>query len=182
MMFITKNKTDEGDAVINSVFNKTGIATTYYSNPGFQEGAILALVEGFKNGWFKDYDWVVRLNPDVLIKNDTFILASMADKNVSGIFVDCLDTPCPAGRGCPGRQIHTDFFAIRPKAVSLDAVLAVNETIAERMATKAFSGIVKNKADAWLPGTDPNKGNCRVKGATSPVVHDHNLLGTCPPV
>ena len=78
-----------------------------------------------------------------MIKNDTFILDTMADSSISGIFVDCLDRPCPAGRGCASRHIHTDFFAIRTSAVSLDAILATNEGNAELMAMKAFSEIVK---------------------------------------
>lgn len=175
MMFITNNKTYGDDAFIDSVFGKTGINVVYASNPGYQAGAILALVEGFQHGWFQEYDWVVRVNPDVLIKNDSSILVSMADVSVSGIFVDCLDRPCPAGRGCSSRHIHTDFFAIRPSSVPLEAVLYTNETNAERMAIKAFSGIVKVREDAWLPGTGPQRGDCRVKGAASPVVHDHDL-------
>ena len=180
MMFITKEKKSDGDdEYIKSIFNKTGIATVFVSNPGYQEGAILALVEGFKNGWFEDYDWVIRVNPDVLIRNDTFILASMADESISGIFVDCQDKPCPSGRGCSDRIIHTDFFAVRPSAVSLGELRHINETSAEPMATKAFSGIVQNEADAWLPSTGPQRGHCRVKGAESPVVHDHMLLASC---
>lgn len=122
---------------------------------------------------------MIRVNPDVLIRNDTFIRASMADKSISGIFADCYDRPCPAGRGCSDRLIHTDFFAIRPNAVSLDALLSTNETNAEHMATKAYSGIVKSKADAWLPGAGPHRRFCKVSGATSPVVHDHELSSSC---
>jgi hypothetical protein len=166
------------ETFIESVFARTGITTFFTSNPGYNEGAILALVKGFQNGWFEKYDWVVRVNPDVLIKNDTFILASMADKSINGIFVDCLDRPCPAGRGCFNRHMHSDFFAIRPSAVTLDALLNNYDANAERMTIKAFSGIVDKKTDAWLPGTGPQRGLCRVNGATSPVVHDH-LLSSC---
>ncbi len=39
-------------------------------------GAIKAFKEafgskGFQEGWFKDYDWVIRLNPDVLFMDDS---------------------------------------------------------------------------------------------------------------
>ena len=140
MMFVTRNNTNDGEerrrhhALINSVFNKTGIAIVFVSNPGYQVGAILALVEGYKHGWFEDYDWVIRVNPDVLIRNDTFILASMAVDSVHGIFVDCHDKLCPTGRGCSSRHVHTEIFAIRPRAISLDALLHVSETNAEDMA------------------------------------------------
>ena len=178
-MFVTKDKKGDGDeAFIESVFARTGITTFFTSNPGLNEGAILTLVNGFQNGWFEKCDWVTWVNPNVLIKNDTFILASMAEKSINGIFVDCLDRPCPSGRGCSNRRMHSDFFAIRPSAVTLDAQFDHYDTNAERMTIKAFSGIVDNKADAWLPGTGPQRGLCRVTGATSPVVHDH-LLSSC---
>jgi hypothetical protein len=138
----------------------------------------MSVTRAVESGCFEKYDWVVRVDAEVLIKNDTFITASMTDISMNGIFVDCLDRPCPAGRGRSKRYIHTDFFAIRPSAVSADALLSINETNAERMAIKAFSGIVESKTDAWLPGTGPHRGECRVTGTTSPVVHDH-LLSSC---
>ena len=97
---------------------------------------------------------MIRVNPDVLIRNDTFILASMADESISGIFVDYLDKPCPSGRGCSDRIIHTDFFAVRPSAVSLGELRHINETGAETMATKAFSGIVQNGRTPGYPAPD----------------------------
>ena len=43
---------------------------------GKEPGAIKAFKEafgskGFQEGWFKDYDWVIRLNPDVLFMDDS---------------------------------------------------------------------------------------------------------------
>jgi hypothetical protein len=181
MMFVTserrRSKIDMD--LITSIFSRTGIAVHVRPNPGYQEGAVLALVEAYKNGWFEGYDWVVLVNPDVLIRNDTFLLESMANDNISGIFVDCLDKPCLNERICSDRQIHTDFFAIRPSAVSRDQVLKLDNRHAESMATAAFSGIVRNGTDAWLPGTGPHRGYCRVAGESSPVVHDHSNLWTC---
>lgn len=160
--------------LIHSVFAKPDVAIQMRPNPGYQEGAILALVEAYRNRWFEDYDWVVRVNPDVVIRDDTFLLQTMEDDSVSGIFDDCLEKACPAGRKCVDRLIHTDFFAIRPSAISRDEVLRLASTNAENMATQAFSGIVRNGSDAWLPNTGPHHGECRVMGKLSPVVHDHN--------
>jgi hypothetical protein len=106
--------------LIHSVFAKPDVAIQMRPNPGYQEGAILALVEAYRNRWFEDYDWVVRVNPDVVIRDDTFLLQTMEDDSVSGIFDDCLEKACPAGRKCVDRLIHTDFFAIRPSAISRD--------------------------------------------------------------
>lgn len=179
-MFVTTDKKEDVDVgLINSVFARPGIAIHTLYNPGYQAGAIMALVEGFRNNWFAGYDWVIRVNPDVLIRNDTFISTQMHDPRVSGIFDDCKDLPCPAGNRCLDRTIHTDFFAIRSSAISLDELLRINVTHAEKMATEAFSGIVKNGADSWLPGTGPHNRKCRVIGYASPVIHDHNIFKKC---
>ena len=184
-MFVTSGQGAAGTpvdtALITSAFAQAGKAITIHErpNPGYQEGAVLALVEGFRNGWFEGYDWVVRLNPDVLVRNDTFLVETMQDDAVSGIFVDCYDKPCPGGRKCVDRQVHTDFFAIRPGAVSRDLVLKLDGRHAEAMATAAFSGIVKNGSDAWVPGTGPHRGFCRVSGEFSPVIHDHARIWSC---
>ena len=185
MMFVTSGQGAAGKRVdtafIMSLFSQAGKAIAIHErpNPGYQEGAVLALVEGYRHGWFEGYDWVVRLNPDVLVRNDTFLLETMQDGGVAGIFVDCLDKPCPGGRKCVDRQIHTDFFAIRPGAVSRDLILKLDNGHAEAMATAAFSGIVKNGLDVWVPGTGPHRGFCRVTGEFSPVIHDHAHALSC---
>ena len=43
-----------------------------------QMGAILALSEAEARGWFDGYDWVVRLNPDVIVSEDRFLRTHMA--------------------------------------------------------------------------------------------------------
>jgi hypothetical protein len=181
MIFATETEgVRVNETLVRSVFATHGITVHASPNPGYQGGAILALVEGFRNGWFQDYEWLVRVNPDVLIRNDTFLLSSMGNDGVNGIFVDCKDRQCPAGNKCTSRRIHTDFFAVRPKAVELEAVLNVGDfTNAESMATKIFSGIVKNGSDVWLPDTGPHKGHCRVVGQSSPVIHSHSYLRAC---
>ena len=73
-------------------------------NPGYQQGAIQAVVDGFgpkghQEKWFDGYDWVVRLNPDVLILQDEWLHETMLNSSVDGIFGEC-----------KGGQIHTDFL------------------------------------------------------------------------
>lgn len=58
-------------------------------NPGFQEGAMLAMHEGVARGWFAPYEWVVRLNPDVLILDDEWIVQQMGDPNVDALLMRC---------------------------------------------------------------------------------------------
>ena len=142
-------------------------------NPGYQEGAILAITEAIENHWFDKYDWVIRVNPDVLIRDDTFLLERFGDSRIHSIFVDCLDRDCPAGNRCADSMIHTDFFAVRPNAISLSAVRETKQDNAELMITGVFSSIVKDGADSWVPGAGPHRGYCRVEGKGSPVIHSH---------
>ena len=150
------------------------------NNPGYQEGANLALKEAATHGWFHGYDWVVKVNPDVLIYNDTWILDTMTqDQNASGIFVDCFD-----GNGGK-RLIQTDFFSIRPEAFPEEPfrnMLNLAEN-AERTATSFFSQSISNGTDRWLPDIGQMHLICRVgweRGWGSPVLHSHEFLNDCP--
>ena len=181
MMFITESEGEKPNmARINSVFAGVGITVHSTGNPGWQQGAILALTEAIENHWFDKYDWVVRLNPDVLIRNDSFLLERFEDSRIHGVFVDCLDQECPTGNKCTDRKIHTDFFAVRPNDISPSAVRETKQDNAERMITEAFSSIVKDGADSWVPGAGPHRANCRVSGKSSPVIHTHDY-GTIHP-
>lgn len=81
--------------------------------PKLQRGANLGVARGFVRGWFDDYDWLIRINPDVLIRNSTFLRTIMLqddadhdDNLIEGIFQPC--TP---------EKVHTDFFAVRPRVL-----------------------------------------------------------------
>lgn len=80
----------------------------------FQTGANLGPKLAFQQGWFLQqqdeeneddyYDWVIRINPDVLIRRSFWLRTVMKNPNIHAILVDCQT-----------KRIHTDFFAIRPK-------------------------------------------------------------------
>ena len=75
-----------------------------------QMGAILALSEAEARGWFDGYDWVVRLNPDVIVSEDRFLRTHMARDGIDAVLAFC-------GRSSPSRttsRVHTDFMAWRP--------------------------------------------------------------------
>jgi hypothetical protein len=74
-------------------------------------GANLGLQLGFREGWFDGYDWLIRINPDVLIRNSTWIVRQLHDPTADGIFVDCGDNRSYLNRTT---KFHTDFFAVRP--------------------------------------------------------------------
>lgn len=181
MVFATGFK-ETSVQLLRAVFQYQLVSIKQYPNPGYQEGAILAINEAFKYGWFRGYDWVVRLNPDVIILNDTWLLQTMQDVNVDGIFVDCHGALCPAKRMCTSALIHTDFFAIRPCAITAEMtempILDVM-TKAELKTTFLFRSITMSGRDRWLPGTEHRRISghpiCRVGGNFSPVTHDHNL-------
>jgi hypothetical protein len=176
MMFITESQGQKANmTLINSVFAETGISVHSTENPGYQEGAILAFTEAIENHWFDKYDWVIRVNPDVLIRDDTFLLERFGDSRIHGIFVDCLNRDCPTGNRCTDSMIHTDFFAVRPNAILLNAVRESKQNNAERMITEVFSSIVRDGADDWVPGAGPHGLECRVVGNSSPVIHTHDF-------
>jgi len=133
------------------------------NNPGYQEGAMKAAHVGFSSGWFRGYDWVIRVNPDVVIYDESLVWPLMEKAENWGVFVACYED-CEDHSGCAPNQTHTDFFAVRPSRVPRDAFAdwptAHN---AERQATAAFKDIYAAKADVYLPWHSPSL-ICRVTG------------------
>jgi hypothetical protein len=148
-------------------------------NPGYHQGANLPLKEAATYGWFHSYDWVVRINPDVLIYNDTWMLDVMKnDHNASAILVDCLDRRT-------NKHPHTDFFANRSTAFPEDSYRNLADlSIGPELVAKMFFGpIITEGRVRWLPDTGLHKGMCRVgtwKKWGSPVIHSHDFLQKCP--
>jgi len=164
--------------LLKSVFPAQSNVTLYEAdNPGYQKGAMLAVDFALERNWFAGYDWVIRLNADVIIRNDTWFLETMRDDTADGIFVDCMDKRCPARRRCQSAHIHTDFFAVRPRAFKVDPSLA-GVTNAEVKSTAMFRPIVLAGRDRWVPNT-AQRASCRVRGEKSPVIHDHEYLKSC---
>ena len=140
---------------------------------GYQKGAIQAIVEAENQGWIKDYDWVIRVNLDVIIRNDTWLLIQMHNTHVNGIFVDCFSRAC--SQKCVQNVVHSDFFAFRPKAMPDGRFEYARKRMngnAERHATLAFREIVTSGTDAWLPNSR-QKGFCRVIHSDVIHIHDH---------
>jgi len=146
-----------------------------HDNPGYQEGANLALKEAaIHPDWFTGYDWIVRINPDVLIYNDTWILDIMTnDPNAASILVDCL-----------GGMVQTDFMAFRPESFPREhyANMPNLGANAEQTATSYFAEHITNGGVRWLQGHINQTGICRVgyQNPSAPVIHDHEFLDHCP--
>lgn len=179
MLFISSNENSSTMDLVRSVFKNNTLLVKIYQNPGYQEGAILAIDEALTHSWFADYEWVVRVNPDVILRNESSLLQYMSDSQVDGIFVDCYVRPCPAERAYTEALISTDFFAIRPNAVVVNHTLLAGIKHAEAKATQLFKAITQSGKDRWLPKTELQHGICRVIGKASPVIHDHGLIHVC---
>ncbi len=112
-VFLTppENEREKAKQILNETFKDQSLA--YHDHPLIekQAGAIHALTLAATEGWFDGYDWIVRVNPDVIIRNDTFMLdVMMNDPEATGILIDCSNTTGT-------HLMHTDFFAIKPAAL-----------------------------------------------------------------
>ena len=148
-------------------------------NLGYQRGAILALEEALKNGWFNGYDWVIRLNPDVIIRNDTWIRETMNDPNVDGIFVKCSGWNETHD---DFTKIHTDFSIFRPTALSASTAsqhASFPPLNAESVFTAKVEPILASGRYKFLQGADWSGRVCKVRGKQSPVIHQHDYLRFC---
>jgi hypothetical protein len=149
--------------LIESVFSRNRIFVHEEPNPGYHQGAILGLKLAGEYGWFDNYDWVIRSNPDVLIKNETEILNILLDPDIDGIFMNCY-TP-------PFVRLHTDWSAFRPRALPQNPFTS-SIVYAEEAFTEDMQPILESEKFAWLPFSyTDSPGSCRVVGDV--VVHLH---------
>jgi hypothetical protein len=157
------------------------VTVKLYKNPGHMEGAIQAMIDPFVDDvtWFDGYDWVIRLNMDVLIRHDTWLIRTMIDPTMNGIFHDCVNPPTYGSR--PKPVLHTDFYAFRRSAINLNMVRHAKHESAEWHMTQAFRNIYDSKQFAYLIGAaNPVHGYCRIVGLKCPVIHLHELSDACP--
>jgi hypothetical protein len=176
ILYATEVPTPEQLAMLP--FRKTTIKL--YNNTGYSEGAIQAMVDPFVENvtWFDDYDWVIRLNPDVVIRNDTWLIQTMLNTSIDGIFHDCLNRKSYANSTT---DFHTDFYAFRPSAVELERVRNTNQQYAENHMSDAFRNFFDSGRFAYVDGANnSHPGMCRIEGPDSPVIHHHDLWMACP--
>ena len=68
--------------ILKSLRRFRKVRVEYFNDGGYQQGAIQAMLDPFKHNWFEGYDWVIRLNPDVLIRDDTWFRQIMVNESV----------------------------------------------------------------------------------------------------
>lgn len=127
-------------------FPNRNITIRFIENPGYQAGAIKSMVDGYRQGWFAPYDWVIRLNGDTVIYDDTRLAAFMQESNCSAVLSNCarsLQDPV---------KVMSDFFAFRPDRVDystwgLDWWSRLN---AEHWTTEAFQAVIDLRNHRWI--------------------------------
>lgn len=131
-----------------------------------------ALSNAARAGWFSGYDWIIRVNPDVIIRNDTWMLDTMrSEPDVTGLLINCRNSTT-------SYKIHTDFFAIKPAALPTDAfTTVVNDAAGLPNAENSFTHdlqdtILKKGNMWWIPGAKPANTACRAGSMRDPITTD----------
>jgi hypothetical protein len=149
------------------------------TNIGYQEGAVQAMVDPFVDevSWFDGYDWVIKLNPDVLVREDTWLIQTMLDSSIDVIVHECLSH----NKHSLNPTFHSDFIAFRPNAVDRERLLQTARSHAEHHITNTFRHLYDQKRFAYVEGgKNVMEGACRIAGLHSPVLHVHELANFCP--
>jgi hypothetical protein len=133
-----------------------------------QQGAIQAMVRPFEKGWFTNYDWVLRVNPDVLIRDDTWLQQQIYAEEGGNGPDDASSTPtqmaprvaglvhnCGGGKNTLASsstnssfyKFNTDFTAFRPQALNatcfVDPIINPRDNAEMHMTRGLFlSGVV----------------------------------------
>lgn len=156
------------------VFGGTaGVRVMHLGEAGHQDGSMLAMRRAEEGKWFEDYDWVIRVNPDVLIKNDTWLLQTMRDDTVDAIL-----SYCRLGRDQRRKPaIMTDFTIFRPRAIKPGSYSnTTSYKYAELQANAAFMDVVDAKRHRSIPHTSRNLA-CRINSPS--VFHSHDTVDYC---
>jgi hypothetical protein len=120
---------------------------------------------------------VIRVNPDVLIRDDRWLMETMLNTSVDIIVHECVST----NKYTTQPFLHTDFFAFRPKAIDRDILLQADRSHAETHFTDVVRHLYNAGRYAYVEGgKNELEGHCRIAGVNSPVLHVHELSQFCP--
>mmetsp|Transcript_1367 Transcript_1367/g.2972 ORF Transcript_1367/g.2972 Transcript_1367/m.2972 type:complete len:344 (-) Transcript_1367:163-1194(-) len=167
-----EEKREEAIDVVKATFENNPLTVYLRENQAYATGAVMAMHEAMASNFFDGYDWVIRLNPDVLIRDDAFLTEKMADPEVSALLINCSNR---------GSKVHTDFFVIKPIVLNANSFPeALWRKNAELSFTKSIQeSVLERKAHRWIPGTAPRTSQCRAGHGhefhESPIVHQHYL-------
>lgn len=181
--FTSQHKEDV--RVLNAAFHRQNLTVHLFQNsiakdgddrPVKQRGAMDALTAAVQHRWFDDYDWIIRLNPDVIIRNDTWMMDIISNEEsaVSALLINCYgETKSEASP-----KVHTDFFVLRPKELSLDSFQVLTSENAEFAFTNEIAHVWEDEEKVrWIPGASPLTTACRAGNGRpmneSDVIHYH---------
>ena len=159
---------DKWTAALHAIPNNTTLMYNKW-NPGYQEGAMMSMSVFFEKKWWHGYEWIVRLNPDTFIYNDTLLKTMMfSNNNVDAVLANCEPHVVynqSFGGTIKNFNVHTDFFAVRPEKLPPDAFSDwQKQKNAERQASHIFANLVRNRRVAWILRKNRDY-SCRVRGS-----------------
>jgi len=163
----------EAVSILQDTFVNHHLTIYLRENEVYNTGAVMAMYEAVSSNFFDGYDWIIRLNPDVMIRDDTFLRETMVDPTVSALLINCSNR---------GTKAHTDFFVIRPNV--FDANLFTKQII-QTNAEQGFTSLIQDSVlskgtHRWIPNTNPKTSSCRAGNHRdyyeSPIVHEHGMF------
>jgi len=177
----TKNISNaiEGIDLLKTTFINQNLTIQLFENEGKQKGAIHAMRAAPRNHYFDRYEWVIRLNPDVIIQDDSWMLDTMRnDPGASLLYVRCKN------------DFNTDFFILKVSNINKNIFLqdpgkSISSStrkgeFAEHLFTEQMKNNMNEDEFRQIPDVVTRKGVCRVIGDPKlpadyvfPVVHYH---------
>jgi len=143
-------------------------------------GAMWALWYALEKKLFDGYDWIIRANPDVIVRDDAFLVDSIwHDPKATALLIDCMKNYVDRrGR----MQVHTDFFALKRDLLKPRRMGMKLEQNAELSFTEYLD--VKGGIEGlrWISGAEHEGSSCRAGAGKplrlTPVTHVHDLNDT----
>ncbi len=124
----------------------------------------------YRKGGEDGYDWVIRLNPDVFIYDDSYLSIFFRSPHLSSVLGNCGgDTRFP--------KVMTDFLAFRPGSLPKDAFADwTKRANAEFQASAAMKSIIEQQKSPWLL---PKQLSISCRTQANGVWHHHEDDETC---
>lgn len=180
IFYLTEAMTRASDLEPLSQFTKAHVTTGVKGLLPWARGqgpATAAMHDPHMFGIWSRYDWVIRLNPDVVVYNPDRLQRYMESPDVDAVLGSC-STPSTDPLD---RRVMSDFVVFRPGRINLTTAVhrrsnnggQMQELNAENDLSYILRPIVERNRSVWIyekaSGT-----NCRTK-LPREIMHDHNL-------
>ena len=144
---------------------------------GGQGPATAAMHDPHMFGVWRRYDWVIRLNPDVVVYNPDRLQRYMESPNVDAVLGSC-STP---STNPLDRRVMSDFVVFRPGRINLTTAVhrrsneegKLQELNAENDLSYILRPIVERNRSVWIYEKTSGQ-NCRTK-LPHEIMHEHDL-------